>query len=255
MRNLIWYALVTTTALAMSASISLADLKIGIAAEPFPPFSQKAADGSWEGWEIDIIEAICEAMDEECELVPVAWEGIIPALNAKKVDAIMAAMAITNERKKVIDFSNKYFDIPAVLVGRIGENMDGTGKSLAGKRIGVQVSSVHAKYAETYFGDATIKTYSTFDEHNQDLAAGRLDAVIGGSLVFEEFLASQGGSCCEIKSRFLNPEIFGQGVGAGLRKGEEALQKRFNAAIAKIREDGTYAKISETYFRFDIFGE
>lgn len=231
-------------------------LKLGVAAEPYPPFAEKNASGVWEGWEIEIAGAICEAMGEDCEWVEVAWDGIIPALLAKKFDVIISSMSITPERAKTIDFSNKYYDTPAIIVAPKDSSIDGTPESVKGKIVGVQVSTTHANYAEKHLeGSAdSIKTYSTFDEHNQDLVAGRIDAVVGDSLAMEPFLSSDSGACCEAKGNLVDIEVFGPGVGGGFRKEDTELREKFNAAIDQIRSDGTYQKISDKYFNFNIYG-
>lgn len=253
--KLILKTAIAAGSLLFAASSSLADVKIGIAAEPYPPFAAKAADGSWEGWEIEIIGAVCEAMKEECEIVPVAWDGIIPSLTSSKFDAIMASMSITEERMKTIDFSDKYYKTPAVIIAADGSDISGDPESLKGKIIGVQVSTTHANYAEKYFSDvADVKTYNTFDEHNQDLFAGRIDAVVADSLALSGFLGSAQGSGFKIKSELDDIAIFGPGVGAGIRKGDTELADKINAAIAQIRADGTYDEISNKYFDFNIYG-
>ena len=242
-------------ALTMSVTAASADVKIGIAAEPYPPFAEKGADGTWKGWEIEIIGAVCAAMNEKCELVPVAWDGIIPALLAKKMDVIMASMSITEERMKTIAFSDKYYNTPAVMVAPKGSKIDGSAASVDGKIIGVQVSTTHANYVEKHFkGKATVKTYNTFDEHNQDLVAGRIDAVVGDSIAFNPFLTSASGGCCEAKAELNDETVFGPGVGGGMRKESTELAAKLNAAIKKIRDDGTYEKISKKYFDFNIYG-
>ena len=232
-----------------------AEVKIGIAAEPYPPFAEQSPSGEWTGWEVEIIDAVCTAMEEDCEIVPVAWDGIIPALLAKKIDVIMASMSITEERQKTIDFTNKYYNTPAVLVSVKDSDIDGTPESVEGKIIGVQVSTTHANYADKHFGDvAEVKYYAQFDEHNQDLVSGRVDAVVGDSLAFQDFLTSDSGDCCEAKVELNDEAVFGPGVGGGIRKGETELMDKVNAAIAQIREDGTFDAISDKYFDFDIFG-
>ncbi|MEL6785717.1 MAG: transporter substrate-binding domain-containing protein [Pseudomonadota bacterium] len=245
-----------SAAIALFSSSAFADMKVGIAAEPYPPFAKKSASGEWEGWEIEIIGAVCAAMKEECEIVPVAWDGIIPALTAEKFDVIMASMSITAERQKTIDFTNRYYNTPAAIVGAKGDDISGDPESLKGKTVGVQVSTTHANYAEKYFSDAaTVKTYATLDEHNQDLFAGRVDAVVGDSLAMQAFLKSDQGQGFEIKGELKDVEIFGPGVGGGIRKGDTELANRLNAAIDQIRSDGTYEKISAKYFDFDIYGK
>ncbi|MGI9353181.1 MAG: transporter substrate-binding domain-containing protein [Rhizobiaceae bacterium] len=254
MKNLVKILAGTATAIVMSVQLASADVKIGIAAEAYPPFAEKAADGTWKGWEIEIIGAVCEAMKENCEIVPVAWDGIIPALLAKKMDAIMASMSITEERKKTIAFSDKYYNTPAVIVAPKNSNISGDPASVEGKIVGVQVSTIHSNYVDKHFGNATSKTYNTFDEHNQDLVAGRVDAVVGDSLAMQPFFESDAGSCCEIKGELNDVEVFGPGVGAGMRKADTELAAKINAAIKQIREDGTYDAISKKYFDFDIYG-
>lgn len=241
-------------ALATTAQVSLADVKIGLAAENYAPFSEKGADGKWIGWEVEITQAVCAAMEEKCEVVEVAWDGIIPALLAKKIDIIMSSMSITEERMKTISFSDKYYNTPAAIVSGKSMAIDGSMGSVKGKIVGVQVSTTHANYVEKHYGDATIKTYSSFDEHNQDLVAGRVDAVVGDSLAFEAFLTSDAGKNFEIKGELNDEAVFGPGVGGGIRKEDTALREKMNAAIKKIREDGTYDAISKKYFDFDIFG-
>jgi polar amino acid transport system substrate-binding protein len=243
-------------AVAMSTNIASADVKFGVAAEPYPPFAEKGADGVWKGWEIEIGNAICAAMNEKCEWVEVSWDGIIPALLAKKFDIIISSMSITEERMKTIDFTDKYYNTPAVIVAPKSSSIDGTPDSVKGKIVGVQVSTTHANYAEKHLQStaASIKTYQTFDEHNQDLVAGRVDAVIGDSLAMQPFLDSSAGKCCEIKGELNDVAVFGPGIGGGMRKSDTALRKKFNAGIKKIRGDGTFDAISKEYFNFDIYG-
>lgn len=108
---------------------------------------------------------------------------------------------------------------------------------------------------EAHFADITeVKTYNTFDEHNQDLVAGRIDAVVGDSLAFQDFLNSDAGQSFEVKAELNDVAIFGPGVGSGIRKGDTELLEKMNAAIQQIREDGTYDAISDKYFNFDIYG-
>jgi len=98
-------ALLATTALIATAAIAQADqVRIGIAAEPYPPFASPDAAGNWVGWEVEIIDAVCAAAALDCVLTPTAWDGIIPALVSGRIDTIMASMSITADRMQTIDF-------------------------------------------------------------------------------------------------------------------------------------------------------
>ena len=251
-------ALGLAAGLLLSGAAMAETVKVGIAAEPYPPFASPDSSGTWTGWEVEMIGAVCKAAEMECEVVPVAWDGIIPALTSGQIDAIMASMSITEERMKTIDFSNKYYNTPTVIVGPKGMGMVATPEGLAGKILGVQVSTIHEAYAQKHFAATAgeIKVYQTQDEANQDLVAGRIDATQADSIALDAFLATpEGAACCESKGAVADDtEVLGLGVGVGLRKGEDDLKAKFNAGIAKVLEDGTYEAISKPYFASSIYG-
>jgi len=242
---------------ALNAAAAQAEqVKIGIAAEPYPPFASLDASGKWVGWEVEVIDAVCAAASLDCVLTPVAWDGIIPSLTGQQIDAIMASMSITEERMKTIDFSNPYYNTPAVIVADKSMDIAPTPEGLAGKIIGVQASTIHQAYAQEYFKDAEIRVYQTQDEANQDLFAGRIDATQADSIAMADFVGSDAGACCEIKGAVANDvSILGRGVGAGTRKGDADLQAALNAGIAAILADGTHEKITSRYFNASIYSE
>ena len=244
--------------LALSAGAASAEtVKVGVAAEPYPPFTVPDATGNWTGWEIDMMDALCRQAALDCVITPIAWDGIIPALTAGKIDAIMASMSITPEREEQIAFSDKYYSTPGAIVAEAGSGIEPTNESLSGKVLGVQVSTTNQDYAEKHFPDAEIKTYQTQDEVNQDLYAGRIDAEIADLVTLQPFLESDNGkACCEMMGTVAQDvEIYGPGIGVGLRKDDTELREKFNAAIAAVRADGTYEEITKKYFDFDIYGD
>jgi polar amino acid transport system substrate-binding protein len=245
-------------ALALGIGAASAEgMKVRIATEgAYPPFNQKNADGSLSGFDVDIANALCEKMKAQCTIVAQDWDGIIPGLLAKKYDAIIASMSITDERKKTIDFSDKYYNTPArFIVGKTSGITDVSPEGLKGKTIGAQSSTIHANYLEAkYKAGSTLKLYSTQDEANADLAAGRLDAILADSIVELDFLNKKDGACCQFAGPdFKDPEFFGSGAGIGLRKEDTKLKEAFNAAIKEIIADGTYKKINDKYFPFSIY--
>jgi polar amino acid transport system substrate-binding protein len=167
-------------------------------------------------------------------------------------------MSITDERKKTIDFSDKYYNTPTAIIGPKDQKFGASPDDLKGKVLGVQVSTTHAAYAKKHFGGiaAEIKEYQTQDEANQDLAAGRLDAVQADSIALDAFLKSdQGKACCDLKGMVAaDIEVLGPGVGAGIRKEDTELKDKINAGIKAIRANGKYEEISKKYFDFDIYG-
>ena len=257
--------MIRTLSLCLLASVTLATpvlaeaYKVGVSAEPYPPFYTPDSDGNWSGWEVDFINALCDRLETECEATPIAWEGIIPALNTGKIDMIMGSMSITPARAEQIAFSDKYYDAPTGLVTLKGADITPTPEGVEGAIIGAQSGAIQETYANKYYADtaADIRIYQTLDEELQDLAAGRLDAVVGDALAMEPFINSElGQTCCEYKGTVVSdPEVLGYGVGVGLRRDDTELLNKVNAAIAEIRADGTYEEISKPYFTVDIYGE
>ena len=251
-------ALALAATLALGTAALAGPLKIGVASEPYPPFTSPDASGNWVGWEVDFMNAICKQAKLDCVITPTAWDGIIPALTAGQIDVIMSSMTITAERAKTIDFSDKYYNTPSDIIVAKGSGLKATPESLTGKIIGVQVSTVHEAYVQKYFAPVAseVKTYQTLDEANQDLAAGRVDAIMADSIALDAFLKSDvGTACCELVGTVKDdPEILGQGIGFGLRKGDP-MKDTLNAAIKAIRADGTYDAITAKYFSSSIYGE
>ena len=231
-------------------------LRIGVEGA-YPPFSWKEADGTLKGFDIDIAMALCDKMGRDCELVEQDWDGIIPALLAKKYDAIVASMSITEERKKRVDFTQKYYNTPNNFVAAKGAGIEVSAEGLAGKAVGVQRGTVHQCFVEKMYPDADLKLYGTQEEVFLDLSAGRIDAQISDSIQAEEgFLNTDAGKDFEfVGDDQFDLECHGEGAGIAVRKGDDELREQFNAAIKAIRDDGTYKTINDQYFKFDLYGE
>ncbi len=248
---------VIAAALALSVGVAHAGEKLRIGVEgAYPPFSWKEADGTLKGFDIEIALALCEKMGRECELVEQDWDGIIPALLAQKYDAIVASMSITEERKKRVDFSSKYYNTPAKFVAHKDADFDDTPGGLEGKVVGLQRGTIHQCYMEKMFPGVELKLYGTQEEVFLDLGAGRIDAQISDSIqALEGFLSTDAGKdYAFLGGDQFDLECHGEGAGIAVRKGEDELRGAFNQAIKDIRADGTYAEINAKYFDFDIFG-
>ncbi|MER0239351.1 ABC transporter substrate-binding protein [Fulvimarina sp. MAC8] len=223
----------------------------------YPPFNFLDASGELQGFDVDIAKALCEEMKVECSFVTQEWDGMIPALQNGNFDLLIASMSITPERQEQIDFTNKYYNTPpALAVLKDSDIADTTEEALSGKTIGAQVSTTHARAAQEYFPDAEVRQYPSAEEYKLDIESGRVDAVVDDVVVLDEWLKSDAGSCCKLLGTLpAEEEIYGEGIGIGLRKGNEKLKGMVNDAIAAIREDGTYEEIQSKYFDFDVYGE
>lgn len=247
--------LVLLTSVSIASAQDAKKLKIGVEGA-YPPFSQIGTDGKLKGFDIDIANALCEQMKAQCTMVQQEFDGLIPSLQAKKIDAVIASMSITDDRKKVVEFSDKYYHTPARFVGKKGNGFTATAAGMKGKRIGVQRTTTHDRFATETFKESEIVRYAKQDDVFLDLASGRLDAVM-----VDQVAASQGFLLMPTSKDFaffgpvyIEPKYFGAGAGIGMRKTDTALRDEFNAAIKAIRANGVYKKINDKYFEFDIYG-
>ena len=167
-------------------------------------------------------------------------------------------MSITEERKKKVDFTDKYYNTPAKFVRKAGSGIEINKDSLKGKSVAVQRATIHENFLRDNYGDVIdIKAYATQDESNMDLVSGRVDLVLADSVaLLDGFLSTDNSKGFEfVGPDFTDPRWFGDGVGIALRKQDSDLRDALNKAIAQIRSDGTYQKINAKFFDFDVYGE
>lgn len=227
--------------------------KLVIATEgAYPPFNTVGPDGQLSGFDVDIANALCREMNVECELVAQDWDGLIPGLQAGKFDVIIASMTITEERKKQVLFTKKYYATPLSLVVLKGGVRTIDPARLAGKTVGAQAATVQSQYAEEHYAPAgaDIKQYPNYEDAVADLNNGRLDVVISDKLFLMQWLEGAGKDCCELVGDIPGTETE---AGIAVRLREEALRDRFDTALEEIRADGTYEAIRSRYFKFDIY--
>ena len=264
------------TALAIGGA-SAQQKTIKIATEgAYAPWNLTGAGGKLEGFEIDLANDLCGRMKVKCEIIAQDWDGIIPALQAKKYDAIMAGMSVTDERKKVIEFSTSYANSPnGLLVAKNSPlaKIPGTGQAfnlttqqaaaekaindlkplLKGKTIGVQGSTIHSAFADKYLkGTVEVREYKTTEAHDLDLAAGRIDAVLADSTAIIGTLEKPEFKDYVLVGPSITGGMLGAGVGVGLRKEDKDLKKSFDEAIQAATKDGTIQKLSMKWFKIDV---
>jgi arginine/ornithine transport system substrate-binding protein len=259
-RRALCSVLAALLAAALAPAASAADwkkLRIGVEGASYPPFSIVGTDGKLSGFDIDIADALCAQMKAECTLVTQDFDGMIPALQARKFDAVIASMSITPERQKQVLFSDKYYQTPARLVAKAGSQLQLTPAGLKGRKIGVQRSTIHDRFATDSFQGAEIVRYTKQEEVFLDLAAGRIDATLADSVAVDVgFLKTpQGKGYAFIGPVYTEPKYFGTGAGIAMRKSDTDLKAKVDAAIAAIRADGSYKKIQDKYFDFDVYGD
>ncbi len=253
--------------------------KIKIGTEgAYPPWNSKDASGALIGFEVELAEVLCKNMGHECTIIEQDWDGMIPALQGKKFDAIMAGMSITDERKKVISFSQGYADEVASLAVMQGSSLvmqrslsaitepginltkpNSAAKNalkvieaaLAGKTVCTQVGTIHQNFLKSGdVGKVKVRVYKTQDEVNLDLTSGRCDVALAAAVAFTDYAEKSGKSVALVGPTF-SGGAFGNGVGVGIRQADTKLIKSFNKAIDKARKDGDISRIATKWFGFD----
>lgn len=255
-------ALLGALALSMLSPLAVADdakpLRIGIEAA-YPPFAFKTPDGQIAGFDYDIGNALCEEMKVKCQWIEQEFDGLIPALRVRKFDAVLSSMSITEDRKRSVDFTGKYYATPAKLAMKAGTELSDPLLDLKGKKVGVQRSSVYDRYATDVFAPAgaEVVRYSSQNEIFLDMRSGRLDATLADSVNIDDgFLKTDAGKgFAFVGPDFTDVKYFGEGQGIAVRKGDQALVGRIDAAIAAIRANGKYKEVQDKYFDFDVYGE
>ena len=260
--------------------------KIKIATEgAYPPWNSKNEAGKLIGFEVELAWALCRYIGRQCEIVEQDWDGMIPALQLRKYDAIMAGMSITDERKKVITFSQGYADEVASLAVMKGSALEGIEapaginltkpnaaakkalktitNALAGKTVCTQTGTIHQNFLESGdVGKVNVRTYKTQDEVNLDLTSGRCDVALAAAVAFTDYADKSGKDVVLVGPTF-SGGAFGNGVGVGLRQASQmgegsAIGKRdaellraFNKAIDQARKDGVISRLAIKHFGFD----
>ncbi|MDR6476671.1 lysine/arginine/ornithine transport system substrate-binding protein [Burkholderia sp. OAS925] len=249
--------MIVSAALALSSGAFAAEsdtLRLGI--DPsYPPMDSKSPDGSLKGFDVDLGNEICRRIKARCQWVELEFSGMIPALQARKIDAILSSMAITQKREQQILFTSKLFQFKSRLIARQGSPLAAGLQALSGKQIGVQSGTQFEGYALknwTPLG-AHVVAYKSQEEVFADLQNGRLDGALLGSVEADfGFLRTPSGKGFAFVGEPLS--MGDRGTGIGLRKDETAVQASMNAAIAAMLKDGTYAQIAKKYFDFDPYG-
>ncbi|EAY65309.1 ABC-type amino acid transport/signal transduction systems, periplasmic component/domain [Burkholderia cenocepacia PC184] len=254
-------AAVSIALLAVSAGPAVAKdwttIRFGTDAS-YAPFESKAPDGKLVGFDIDLGNEICARLKAKCVWLENDFDGMIPALKAKKFDAVLSSMSITPQRAQQIGFTTKIYNQPTRLVVKKGSSLLPTAESLKGKSIGVEQGTTQETYAKAYWGKqgANVVSYQNQDGVYADLIAGRLDAALQDEVQAAiGFLKSpRGANYTFVGPELVDEKMLGIGAGIGLRQEDTDLKAKIDRAIHDMVKDGTYKRLASKYFDFDIYG-
>ena len=245
--------------LSLSSQAALSkSVKIG-SDTSYPPFDYIDENGKITGFNIEITKALCEKANLKCIFQTTDFDALIPSLLSRKIDVISSSLMMTEKRKKQIAFSDEIFATQSRLITKKGTNIMPTIASLKGKRVGIEQGTSQEHFANEVWrpNGVTIVPYQNQLQVFSDLAAGRLDAAlqdeVTGSYAFLK--QPQGKGFIFAGDALTDKKYFDVGVGLGFRKKDNELREAFNHALVKILADGTYQKINDKYFDFDVYNK
>ena len=234
----------------LAATPTLAAEKLHIATTGgYPPFTYVDDAGEISGFDVDIARALCTELGAECEIVLEEWERLIPELRAGSFDAIAASMSITEKRRELVSFTDRYYSNVVRFVARKSSGFDPA--AAAGKTIGAASATIASDWLEENLaGTATITLYAGQEELHGDLVAGRLDVMFGDGLGSYAWLQGPEGASFEFVGEGYRLD---EGIGIAVRHEDVSLLQRLNGALEAILENGTYERINARYFPFSIY--
>ncbi len=250
MKRLVAAFLLTLLSCAPAFGGDAAPERLRIGVDPtYPPFSEVDDAGRLAGFDIDIARALCARLEAECAFVRRDWEELIPALRAGRFDAIVSSMSITDRRRRLVAFTDRYYSNVVRFVTRKDSGFDPAAP--AGGTVGAARATVASDWLEANLSKvAAIRLYAGQDALMRDLVDGRLDAVFGDSLGFWSWLGTpEGAGFAFVGDGYRLDE----GIGIAVRKEDGALRNRLNRALRSILADGAYRRINARYFPFDIY--
>jgi lysine/arginine/ornithine transport system substrate-binding protein len=227
------------------------EMRFGVEAS-YAPFESKSPGGELIGFDIDVGNAVCAKLKVKCVWIENSFDGLIPALQARKFDGINSDMTITDKRKTAIDFTDPIYTIPNQLIAKKGSTIQPTVDGLKGKHVGVLQGSIQETYAKAKWAPAgvDVQSYQAQDQIYADLASGRLDAAFqDAEAASKGFLKMPQGAGFAFAGPAVSDEkLLGAGVGFGVRKNDKALKESLNRALKELKDDGTIDKLAAKYF-------
>ena len=233
----------------IAALLALAAPLAAQAAEPirvatdatFPPM-EFVENGKRTGFDVELVEALGKAMGRPIEWIDIDFKGLVPGLVSRRFDMAVSAIYITDERKKVVDFTVPYYAGGLVVMVKDGNKAIAKPADLAGKKVSVQVGTKSVSFLKEKYPQAQLVEVEKNQEMFNLVDIGRVDACVTGKPAAYQYARTKGG--LKVLPEQLTVEEYGMAV----RKDLPELTKALNEALAKLKADGAYDKIVAKWF-------
>lgn len=228
--------------LTLFSAVTQAAEPIRVAIDPtFPPM-EYMQDNQRTGFDIDLAEALAKKIGRPMAYTDMDFKAMIPSVLAGRQDLVLSAIYITDERKKVVDFTDAYFTAGLVVMVKKGESNIKTPKDLAGKRVAVQVGTKSVKFMTDNYPDTQLSEVEKNEEMFNSLEAGRVDAVVTGKPAALLYSKTRG------TTRVLQEPLTEEEYGIAVSKRQPELRQQLNSALKAIKADGTYDALLKKWF-------
>lgn len=208
----------------------------------YPPFESMDENGQLVGFDVDLAKAVCQELKSECQFTVQSFDALIPAVKAKKFDAAISSIDITESRAKQVAFTDSYYDSSASFIG-----MKGKSDLDKAKVVGVQNGSTFQQYISQQAKQYESKSYAALPNAVLDLQNGRIDLIFGDTAVLSEWV-KQDPNLAFIGEKVTDVQYFGQGFGIAVNKSDKALLQKINQSLTALKANGTYQKIYDKWF-------
>ena len=230
------------TAILFGASVTASAQELTFAMEPsYPPFETTNEKGEIIGFDVDVANAICKEIQATCKFKGEAFDALIPNLKAKRFDASISAIDITDARAKQVLFSDAYYDSTASYV-----TLKGKATLESAKNVGVQNGTTFQQYTVAETKQYTTKAYASLQSAILDLKSGRIDMIFGDTAVLADMISKEP-EMQFVGEKVANKKYFGNGLGIAMHKSNKELAEKLNKGLAAIKENGEYQKIYDKW--------
>ncbi|AXP42171.1 TPA: lysine/arginine/ornithine ABC transporter substrate-binding protein [Haemophilus influenzae] len=230
------------TAILLGSSIAVSAQELTFAMEPsYPPFETTNEKGEIIGFDVDVANAICQEIQVTCKFKSETFDSLIPSLKAKRFDAAISAIDITNARAKQVLFSDAYYDSSASYVA-----LKGKATLESAKNIGVQNGTTFQQYTVAETKQYSPKSYASLQNAILDLKSGRIDIILGDTAVLSDMISKEP-EIQFVGEKVTNKKYFGNGLGIAMHKSNKDLAAQLNKGLAAIKANGEYQKIYDKW--------
>ena len=230
------------TAILLGSSIAVSAQELTFAMEPsYPPFETTNEKGEIIGFDVDVANAICQEIQVTCKFKSETFDSLIPSLKAKRFDAAISAIDITNARAKQVLFSDAYYDSSASYVA-----LKGKATLESAKNIGVQNGTTFQQYTVAETKQYSPKSYASLQNAILDLKSGRIDIILGDTAVLSDMISKEP-EIQFVGEKVTNKKYFGNGLGIAMHKSNKDLAAQLNKGLATIKANGEYQKIYDKW--------